>query len=353
MKSGQKWSENEMQECKVIFSRTLSIQELIPKMRVTMKRVLFLINPVSGKLAEKTLRECIISELGGIIERGSFDIEYSEKDIEKQCKTLLSNYEVVVVAGGDGTVSQVVKVINRLERKPKLGIIPIGTGNDLANSVRVLHFYKSHGLGELLKIILKCKVEKLDILSLDNNFTFTNYIGVGCDAKISCDFNRLRQKPVFRYICRCISNKAFYGLLILKNIVYRIPFEIKIRYANEDLSSEALTISKGLRQVLISNTKYYAGGVDISSNCRINDGKFEVTVIRSIREWLQMFFAMLLKKPLDTISYSLTQFQTDRLELEYIGDTFCQVDGEKYDNFTKGKKKMLIHAVSSIEIIVP
>ncbi len=318
-----------------------------------MKKVLFLINPVSGKFDGRSLRECIVSGLNCVIERDSFDIEYSEKDIEKQCKNLLSNYETVVVAGGDGTISQVVKVITSLERKPKLGIIPIGTGNDLANSVGVLHVYKSHGLGKLLKIILRCKVAKLDILSLDNNFIFTNYMGFGCDAKISCDFNRLRYIPFFRYVCSCFSNKAFYGLLILKNIFYRIPFEIELKYDNEYSTSETLTINKGLRQILITNTKSYAGGVDMSSNCRIDDGKFEVTVIHSIREWLHMFFAMLLKKPLDTIYNSPMQFQTDRLELEFIGDTFCQVDGEKYDSFTKGKKKMSVHVESSCEIIVP
>ena len=68
--------------------------------------------------------------------------------------------------------------------------------------------------------------------------------------------------------------------------------------------------------------------MDISSNCRIDDDKFEVTVVRGILEWLHVFVAMLLKKPLDTISHSLMQFQTDKLELEFGGDTFCQVDGE-------------------------
>lgn len=318
-----------------------------------MKKILFLINPVSGKLDGRSLKGSIISELSGIIGRESFDIEYSEKDIEKQCENLFSNYEIVVAAGGDGTISQVIKVITCLEKKPKLGIIPIGTGNDLANSVGILRIYKSQGLGALLEIILRCKVAKLDVLSLNGNFIFANYLGVGCDAKISCDFDRLRYIKFFRYICRCISNRAFYGLLVLKNIFYRIPFEIKIRYSSENSAYETLTISKGLCEILITNTKFYAGGVNMSSNCRIDDGKYEVTVIRGIREWIYMLFAMLLKKPLDTILNSLLQFQTDRLELEFTGNTFYQVDGEKYDSISEDKNKILIHVVSSCEIIVP
>lgn len=318
-----------------------------------MKKVLFLINPVSGKLAGRSLKECIISELSRVLECDSLDIEYSAKDIENQCNDYLSNYEIVVVAGGDGTISQVVKVIAHLENKPKLGIIPIGTGNDLANSLGVLHVYKSHGLAALLKIILRCKVVKLDILSLDNNLIFTNYLGIGSDAKISGDFNRLRYMPVFRNICSCISNKGFYGLLVLKNILYRIPFDIEVSYENEYSTTEAITINKGLCEILITNTKVYAGGVELSSKCRMDDGKFEVTVIRGIREWIQMFFALLFKKPLDTISTNLMQFQTDRLELKFTGDTFYQVDGEKYDGFSKGEKKLSVNMISSCEMIVP
>ena len=318
-----------------------------------MKKILFLINPVSGKLVGQSLKDCLVSELNGVLEHESFDIEYSEIDIEGQCKNLLQNYEIVVVAGGDGTVSQVVEVITRLEKKPKIGIIPIGTGNDFANSIGVLHVYKSQGLGMLLKMILRCNVAKMDILSLDNNFIFTNYLGIGSDAKISVDFNRLRYKPFFRKICRCISNKAFYGLLVLKNIFYRIPFDIKISYKNEHSKTESIAVKKGLCGILITNIKIYAGGVEMSSKCRMDDGKFEVTVIRGVWEWIHLLLAMLCKKPLDTMTSNLMQIQTDRLELNFIGDSFCQVDGERYDSFADGEKKLLVNVISSCDVIVP
>ncbi len=318
-----------------------------------MKKLLFLINPVSGRLAGQSLKDCIVSELNGVLERENFDIEYSEIDIEGQCTNLLSNYEIVVVAGGDGTISQVVKVIARLEKKPKLGIIPIGTGNDLANSIGILHIYKSQGLGALLKIILGGGISKMDILSLGNKFIFTNYLGIGSDAKISCDFNRLRNKPFFRKLCRCFSNKAFYGLLILKNIFYRIPFDIEISFQNENSKTESINAKKGLCGILITNTNVYAGGVEISSKCRMDDGKFEVTVIRGMWEWIHVSFAMLIKKPLDIISPNLMQFQTERLELRFTGDNSCQVDGEEYDCFANGEKRLLVSVVSSCEVIVP
>ncbi|MHC4320988.1 MAG: diacylglycerol/lipid kinase family protein [Planctomycetota bacterium] len=317
-----------------------------------MKKVLFLINPASGKLAGQSLKDCIISELDGVLDRGCFDIEYSARDIDKQCNNHLSNYETVVVAAGDGTISQIVKVIAGLEKKPKLGIIPIGTGNDLANSLGILHLYKSQGLGALLKMILRCKVVKMDILGLGNKFIFLNYLGIGSDAKVSCDFDRLRYMPIFRNICSCFLNKAFYGLLALKNIFYRIPFNVEIRYENEHSTTEIISLNKGLCEIVITNTKIYAG-MELSSKCSMGDGKFEVTVIRGTWEWIHLLFALLFKKPLDTIIRNLMQFQTDRLELNFAGDTFCQIDGEKYDSFAKGEKRLLVNVVSSCEMIVP
>ncbi|MDP6924266.1 MAG: hypothetical protein R2568_09125 [Candidatus Scalindua sp.] len=188
---------------------------------------------------------------------------------------------------------------------------------------------------------------------MDNNFNFTNYLGIGSDAKVSVDFNRLRIKPVFRKICRCISNKAFYGLLVLKNIFYRMPFELKISYQNEHSKMESITIENGLCEILITNTKVYAGGVEISSKCRMDDGKFEITVIRGMWEWIHLLLALLCKKPLDAMDQNLMQFQTDRLELNFTGDTFCQIDGEKYDSFAEGEKRLLVNVISSCEVIVP
>ncbi len=315
-----------------------------------MKEIFFLINPISGKQAGQNLKECIVSELSGVLDSGSYDIEYTEKCLEKQCKDLFSNYEIVVIAGGDGTVSQVVKIISRLDKRPKLGIIPIGTGNDLANSFGILRLYETGGLGALLRMILRGNTSKIDILSLGDGSIFTNYLGIGCDAKISCDFNRLR--PVFRKICSCISNKVFYGLLTLKNFFYRIPFNVEVRYENEHSATEVISLSKGLCEIVISNSKIYAG-MELSSKCEMDDGKFEVTVIRSTWEWILLLFALLCKKPLDTLAGNLTQFQTDRVQIDFTGDTFCQIDGEKYDSFAEGEKKLLVNVVSSCELIVP
>ena len=119
-----------------------------------MKKALFLINAVTGRPAGKTIKESIVSELKGVLARDHYDTVFTEANIVGQIRNIAHDYETVVVVGGDGTMHQVVQGIVGLKNKPKAGIIPTGTGNDLARSLGILSFFKSHGLHALLELIL-------------------------------------------------------------------------------------------------------------------------------------------------------------------------------------------------------
>ena len=91
----------------------------------------------------------------------------------------------------------------------------------------------------------------------------------------------------------------------------------------------------------------------MSSKCRMDDGKFEVTVISSIWQWLMLHVTRFLRKPLNIICSQLIQFQTDMLEMEFRGNTFLQIDGETLDSFPEERKRLMVRVESHIEMIVP
>jgi len=314
-----------------------------------MHNVLFIVNSFCGRLRGQQVKECIGSLLAHQPAAYSYDMILTEPDIAGQLEGRLSPYDTVIVVGGDGTVSQVVQALRGLRTQPRLSIIPIGTGNDLAASLGILRYYRVYGLAKLLKAMQQGRTAALDILRLSTGRLFTNYFGIGNDAKISNSFNRLR----LRRQCRLFSSKPLYGLLALQSGFYRIPFGITLEYRNARKEMQRLTLPRGICEIIISNIRTYAGGIPLCSGCRMDDGKFEVTIVAGLRQWFALLPALLLRRPLNTICPGLVQLQTDCLELTCSGKTFYQVDGEMLDDFAPGTNRLAVAAAHQVEVIVP
>jgi len=318
-----------------------------------MKKVLFLVNPVSGGVGGRRIKERILSELQGMLPRNQYSVEDTKVDCAQQARDACPEYETVVAIGGDGTLHQVVQGIADVEQRPKVGIIPIGTGNDLAASLGIVDFFKSYGLHALLELILKGKTIPLDVITLNGTYVFTNYFGMGNDAKISNDFNKLRLTRFFPKESSVSINKIFYSILGLGGGFYRIPFDIELRYRKEQCLTETMKVPRGVNEVLITNLKSYAGGACVSSKSSMDDGKFEVTIITNAWQWLVLHLTRFLKRPLDNCYPKLVQFQTDVLEIAFQGTTFYQIDGEVLGGLPEGRKHLIFQTALPLAMVVP
>ena len=78
----------------------------------------------------------IVEELGGADWSGTV---YPTHATELAHQAALEGYELVVAVGGDGTVHEIVNGIMRVppEQRPKLGVVPLGSGNDCAHAIGV------------------------------------------------------------------------------------------------------------------------------------------------------------------------------------------------------------------------
>ena len=68
-------------------------------------------------------------------------------------------FDLIVAAGGDGTINEVVNGIAFLENRPKMAIIPAGTTNDYARALAI----PRDNIPDAAKVILKNKTRKMDI----------------------------------------------------------------------------------------------------------------------------------------------------------------------------------------------
>ncbi|XP_073014015.1 diacylglycerol kinase 2 [Typha latifolia] len=202
-------------------------------------------------------------------------------------------YFRVLVCGGDGTIAWVLDAIERqnFESPPPVAILPLGTGNDLS---RVLQWggglssvEGQGGLCALLNDIDHAAVTMLDrwnVAIKENNAEqgqgtkqvkfMTNYLGVGCDAKVAYDFHMTREERPDKFYSQFV-NKLLYAKEGAKDIVDRtcadLPWHVSL-----EVDGNNIEIPENAEGILVLNIGSYMGGVDLWQNDYDHDDDFHL-----------------------------------------------------------------------------
>ncbi|XP_048526386.1 eye-specific diacylglycerol kinase isoform X2 [Dendroctonus ponderosae] len=145
----------------------------------------------------------------------------------------------VLACGGDGTVGWVLSVIDQIKMKPAppVGVLPLGTGNDLARALGWGGGYTDEPISKILTNINHSDTVLLDRWCLDvetnqsadqsNDGKETlplsvvnNYYSLGVDAHIALEFHEAREAHPEKFNSR-LRNKMFYGQMGGKDLLRR------------------------------------------------------------------------------------------------------------------------------------
>ena len=152
------------------------------------RKMIFIVNPRAGggkaeraiPLIKKTMEEVDI-EYDIIKTKGPKNaIDISEKSIKE-------GYMTIVAVGGDGTINEVATGIYRCG-KGILGIIPRGTGNDLARTLGI-----PSDINRAMEIIIKGEKKKVDIGFVNSNL-FLNIASIGFDAEVVKNAQNIKKR---------------------------------------------------------------------------------------------------------------------------------------------------------------
>ncbi|XP_077380337.1 diacylglycerol kinase epsilon [Festucalex cinctus] len=259
--------------------------------------VLVLANTRSGN----NMGEALLGEFRSLLNPVQvFDLSQLSPSKALQLCTLLPPGCVrVLVCGGDGTVGWVLDAIDGMKLKgqdqfiPRLTILPLGTGNDLSNTLgwgagyageipveQVLRNILDAGMVKMdrWKVQVSCKglsIRKPKVLSMNN------YFSVGPDALMALNFHTHREKTPSFFSSRII-NKAVYFLYGTKDCLVQECKDLDKRIELE-LDGERIALPS-LEGIIVCNIGYWGGGCRLwegmgdepCAPTRLDDGLLEV-----------------------------------------------------------------------------
>lgn len=167
-------------------------------------------------------------------------------------------FDVVVAAGGDGTINEVVNGLAEHKVRPKLGIIPVGTTNDFARAIKA-----NGSIDKAADIIAQGHTKKIDIGKMNDQY-FINIAGGGRLTELTYEVPS-KLKTVLGQLAYYIK-----GVEMLPTLK---PTPVRIDYDGKLYEGEVMLF-------LIANTNSVGGFERLAPKADLDDGMFDFLILK-------------------------------------------------------------------------
>ncbi|WP_243147198.1 diacylglycerol kinase family protein [Scytonema sp. UIC 10036] len=250
-----------------------------------MKHARLIMNPVSGTDEPNPLK---LPDILAALEAEGIraDLAFTKPDespaVIAQRVVEEGYYDMVIVGGGDGTVSEVAKGL--LHAPIPLGIIPIGTYNNIARTLNLpMDFLQA------CQVLGRGQIKSIDVGQANDKHFFLEAAGVGLDATLFPIGEEIkggrwgRMLQAFRLAMgyQPQALKIELDRPIAQARTHPIPSP---RFLRRKIASLKEFQTKALL-VVIANTPYYGAAFMVAPNAIVDDGLLTVTIYRQFSKW--------------------------------------------------------------------
>ncbi len=275
-----------------------------------------IVNPTAARnkwKRRKRLREHIKKSLRCEI----IDIYLEKENIIETARKQSLQREIIVAAGGDGTIAHIIQGIIDSGRADeiRLGIITFGSGNAFRKSLGIPKNAK-----KALKTLFKGEARKIDLIDIEGKMA--GFASVGATAKVS-------QKKLQHKI------PGLLGHLLASRIMVNLPrneYEIELCEGVTDSGEHFEKKSMNLRlfECVIGKTRYFGYSWKAAPQARIDDGYLDITLFES--GWLKYLISFplnylgLLQRTQKHFKAKKLVIRGEDLPVQYNGEFLDQKD---------------------------
>ncbi|WP_223068829.1 diacylglycerol kinase [Paenibacillus caui] len=273
-----------------------------------MKKARLIYNPSSGREEMRRLLPDILHrlDLAGI--ETSCHATTGEGDATREAaEAVYRGYDIIIAAGGDGTLNEVVNGMAGKEDLPPLGIFPLGTTNDFARAMGISRKWEDY-----CDLVIRDVTRPIDIGKANGRY-FINIAGGGSLTQLTYEVpSRLKTM---------IGQLAYY-MKGIEKMVNLSPTELTITAEGyEPMHGEFMMF-------LIANSNSVGGFEKLAPEARIDDGLLDVIAIRrcNLGEFIRLVTLALRGDHFN--DSHVIYFKTKRMEVTSPSPVLLNLDGE-------------------------
>ena len=273
-----------------------------------MKKARLIYNPTSGREEMRRILPDILEKLDQAGIETSCHATTSEGDATREAELAVERgYDIIIAAGGDGTLNEVVNGMAGKENPPLLGVFPLGTTNDFARALGIPKKWE-----DFCDLIINNNTKAIDIGKANDRY-FINIAGGGSLTQLSYEVpSRLKTM---------IGQLAYY-MKGIEKMVNLSPIELHIKAEGyEDMSGEFMLF-------LIANSNSVGGFEKLAPTATIDDGLFDVIAVKkcNLAEFIRLVTMVVRGEHFN--DPRVIYFKTNRMEVTSPNKVEINVDGE-------------------------
>ncbi len=216
----------------------------------------FLVNPAAGRGTGKSH----LDRIRVLASRHGAGLVVSRKvsDLAEQARRAAEDgVERLLVAGGDGTMHHAVQGL--AGTGCALGVIPLGSGNDLAGTLAI-----PPDLDVAVERARTGEVRRIDLLRVGETFS-ASYAGVGFDSEVTRYANEVK----------LLRGPLIYFYSVIHTLITFEPPRMKVVYDGGTFEGKVMF-------TVVNNLPRFGGGMQIAPEARIDDGLLDLVIVREV-----------------------------------------------------------------------
>ncbi|MEA3452979.1 MAG: diacylglycerol kinase family protein [Patescibacteria group bacterium] len=279
------------------------------------EKMIFIINPRAGNWLNQIQRCKLMKQIRDSF--GNVKIVFSEEKGENSISDLArsaqrSGFNKIIVRGGDGSLNQVLNGVDLPDPFLSVGVIPAGTGNDIASTLGI-----PWKIAKAFAVIKEGHTRQID-LGIVNGILFANTISIGLDALVNQRATIL--KPFFQRLGLSFLSYALAILLVM----FRKENDPVVFF---EIDSEKITRKIGF--AAITNCYRYGRGFNINPPAEVDDGWLNMCILNPVASLAFPYYGWRTKSGTHVSmerKFSFHEFK--KLKITSSFPVISQIDGE-------------------------